>query len=228
MIKGKYYCIFLLQFLSHSAEAEVRLVLSAALTDSYFEFRKRQYIESFSILSKHGYSNPYIIEALKKRGETFLDSYSQHVYYAQTNNPLLRNKGINEAKTMLEGLKYFNFAPDDIILKLTGRYHFKSDYFLKLVQNNQHLDAIVRFAPDGQQDTCCFAMKNKHLQRMFESLDYIAMEDHMINLEYAVAQYVQQRMRTGEFKVLVVDKLDLQANYYASSTNPGAEGIVNF
>lgn len=225
---NKIFFSIIIGTLASAASAEVRLVLSAALTDSFFEFRKQQYIESFAILSKYGYPNPYIIEAIQKKGLTYLDEHSSNVFYAQNNNARLRNKGINEARTMLEGLKHFNFSPDDMIIKLTGRYHFKSDYFLRLVENSQQYDAIVRFSPDGQQDTCCFAMKNKHLQEMFESLDYKAMEHHMINLEYAVAKYVQKKMRAEGFKVLVVEKMDLQANYHASSTNPGAEGIANF
>ena len=228
MINKKIFSFFILGTLIHTASAQVRLVLSAALTENFFEFRKQQYLESFAILSRYGYPNPYIVEAIQKKGLTYLDSYSTNVFYAQTNNPRLRNKGINEAKTILEGLKYFNFSADDMILKLTGRYHFKSDYFLRLVENNQQYDAIVRFAPDGQQDTCCFAMKNKHLQEMFEVLDYTTMEHHMLNLEFVVAQYVQKKIRSGELNVLVVTTMDLQANYHASSTNPGAEGIVNF
>lgn len=49
----------------------LRILLSAALTDKHFEFRKNQYITSFSTLEKYGYSDVYIVEALKKKGQPF-------------------------------------------------------------------------------------------------------------------------------------------------------------
>src|SRR5256885_4787014 len=44
---------------------------------------------------------------------------------------------------------HFNFDPNDMILKLTGRYQPISDYFFKLVENNPQYDAIVKVNGDS-------------------------------------------------------------------------------
>jgi len=124
--------------------AEMRIILTAALTDNHFEFRKNQYIESLNILADYGYQNPYIVEAIKKVGPTFLDDYSTNVFYATCNNPSSINHGANEARTLLEALEHFQFADDDIILKLTGRYQLLSDRLLRIIKKNQNnFDAFI-------------------------------------------------------------------------------------
>ena len=117
-MKISCYCIAAIAFFAlHSTKAEVRVILTAALTNNHFELRKNQYIKSLDILSSYDYQNPYIVEALKKTGPTFLDEYSTNVFYSTCNNPSLKNHGVNEARSLLEALNYFEFADDDIILK---------------------------------------------------------------------------------------------------------------
>ncbi len=203
---------------------KMHILLTAALTDAYFEFRRQQYITNFTGLDNFGYHDFYIVEALKKHGPTFLDDYSNHVFYATTNNPNLRNKGINEAQTMLEAIGYFNFNPEDMILKMTGRYRFISDRFLKLVENSSDYDAIIKIHwPTAQAYTLGFAMKCKYLQEMLQNINYWVMEDQMINLEREVAKYVlRKKNKNKNFKVLYVENLDIEVNVFGSSVSTGA------
>lgn len=203
-----------------SIKAEVRLVLSAALTDSYFEFRKKQYIKALNIYSQCGYKNPYIIEAVKKDGPTFLDNYSTHVFYSKANIPQLANKGINENLTLLDGMAHFNFAPDDMIIKITGRYHLLSDYFLRTVEKNQDYDAIVKIDKSGHLRTLCFAMKYKFLKEMYESLDYKSLERNLISVEVVCGEYITKKIKDGTLKVLLLDTLGIRAFVHGSSTAP--------
>ena len=222
--------IFLL-FLAASPyklHAKVRLLCSSALTSQHFEFHKAQYIKSFDILNQYGYRDFYIIEALAKKGPTFLDEYSNHVFYAQTNNAHLRNKGINEAKTILEALLYYKCDNDDIIIKMTGRYHWLSNDFFTLVENHQDVDAIVKCDSTGQVHTLAYAMRCKHFIAMFQQMNYEFMEAHMVNLEYEVAQYIKRKVAEGNFKVIICEKLHIEANLHGSSASPGAEGIIIF
>jgi hypothetical protein len=227
MIFLKKNIILFINLFSMTSFAEVRLVLSAALTDAYFELRKEQYIKSFSILAQYGYGyeNAYVVEALRKKGLTFLDDYSNHVFYATVDDSALVNKGINEARTLLEGFYHFNFDSEDMIIKLTGRYYLLSDYFLKLVEKNSDLDAIVKLDSCGQVLTLFFAMRGKYFCDMYEHIDYVSMERNRINIEKEVADYIQKKEKAGNFKVLYVDKLDVQANRFGSSTAPGASEI---
>src|SRR5579872_4118245 len=207
---------------------EIRMVLGAALTDNYYEFRKKQYLESFRILSNLGINDFYIIEAVKKKGPTFLEDYCKNVFYASTNNPHYRNNGINESKTLLEGLYYFNFDPEDIIIKLTGRYHLLSDYFINIVKENPTYDAFVKKDDHGQIHTACFAMRNKYLIEMYQTIDYGSMERHMINIEHEANKYISNKIKTGSLKVLFVDKLDVVANQYGSASVPNAPEKIVF
>jgi hypothetical protein len=197
-------------------------VLSAAITDGYYETRKQQYADMFKTLTQFGYKNPYVIEALKKRGPTYFEQWTQNVFYATENNPKLKNVGINEALTMLEGLKYFNFDPEDMVIKLTGRYECTSDKFLKFVESHQDVDAIVKFTPDGKVLTLAYAMKFKHFIHMFEHLDYDAMEKGPIYLEQAVGKYIIDRVKAGNFNVITLEKVYVKANLQQSSTGASA------
>ena len=205
--------------------AKVRVYLSAALTDDHHEFRKEQYIKSFNILAEYGYGydDIYVVESLKKQGPTFLENYSKHVFYSTVNNPSAKDNGVNEANTMLEGSYYFDFDPEDMIIKLTGRHHFISDDFLRLVENNTDYDAIVKILPHAPIMHCiCFAMKCKHFQEMFKTMDYNPRS--WVNLETATRKYIDRKVKQGNFKVLFIDKLGIKAVLFGSSTAPGSTG----
>lgn len=217
--------VFIIFILPQACFGQIRLVLTTALTDSYYEFRKEQYIKSLEIMNQYGYNNPYVVESLKKTGPTFLESFSSNVFYAQNNNPQLRNNGINEAVTLLEASYHFNFEPEDMIIKLTGRYHLLSDYFLRLVENQPEYDAFVKVNEDGNVFILGFAMKCKYLQEMYNSIDYNSAEHERIPMEYKTGDYIKRKVKEGNFNVYYVKKLDVECNIYGSSTAPGASGV---
>jgi|ERR1700733_2875202 len=228
-MSAKKTLLVLLWFLiaAISVEAKIQVICTAALADSYYEFRKQQYIDAFTILAKYGYSNIFIVEALKKHGPTFLDDYSKHVFYATLNDPSLRNQGINEAITLLEACEHFNFEPEDMIIKFTGRHKLISDYFLKIVENNPEFDAFVKVNEDENVFTLGFAMKYKYLKEMYQTIDYAGLNEHMIPIEYRVGDYIKRKKREGNFKVYYLDKLDMTANLLGSTTCVGvAEQIL--
>lgn len=219
--------LFLIFFIATSCFAEIRIVLTAALTDHHYEFRKNQYLESFEILKKLGYVDFYIIEAGKQKSITFLNDFCSHVFYAS--NPTFKNNGINESKTILEGLNFFNFDPEDMIIKFTGRYKFLSDHFINLVKNNSHYDAFVKIGTNGFDIyTLCFAMKCKYMKEMYEHIDYSKMEREWINIEHEVANYIHTKKNLPDFNVCFVDKLDVEANIFGSSSAPGANQILMY
>ncbi len=220
--------LMLLVLFSTPTKPAIKIVLSAALTDAFFEFRKAQYLESFSILKEYGYEDFYIIEALKKKGPTFLDAYSSRVFYAQTNDPSFRNNGVNEAKTLLEGIKHFQFDDDDMIVKFTGRYQLTSDYFLKLVESHQEYDALVKVNSEGNVFTLGFAMKCKHFIEMFEQMNFSAMGNIMRPIEYDVGDYIKAKVAQGNFTVYYVSEVHIKVNIYGSSNAPNAPAVMHY
>lgn len=188
-----------------------KIVCTAALIDTQFESRKKEYSTSLNILKEYGYQNPFIFEAIKSQGPTFLENYSDKVIYTGVNDARLRNKGVNEARSLAAGFKKCNFNDNDIILKLTGRYYFLSDALLNIIDNNEHIDAFVKVDRYGQVFTGCYAMRYKLFKDMLGQLDYTRMEQKMINIEFEVARYLKRVIKRKGVKVMYIETLGLMA-----------------
>lgn len=181
------------------------LVCTAAIIEKNCEERKKQYIESLILLKKHG-CNPHVIESCQQ-GPTFLDEYCDHVCYTQSNNPTYTNYGINEAISLNIGLRYFNFDPEDIIIKFTGRYSLISDEFIKLVENNLDADAIVRAWNDGDAYTALFAIKLKYfLDFLSNNINFEMMEHRHTPFEHFFGAYIT-KMRTQGAKIIYLERV---------------------
>ncbi len=103
-----------------------------------------------------------------------------------------------------------------MIVKITGRYAFTSDQFLKIIKDHPAIDAFVKLAPDGQAYTFCYAMRSKYFKEMLDQLDYEKMEREMINIEQEVANYIQKIIKTKNAQVLFLDKLGVIANIFGN------------
>lgn len=194
------------QFLSFLSQ-ETRILCTSALLAHDFEARKAEYMKSLSFLSARGYK-PYVVEAIAQSGPTFLENYSDQVFYSRVNNHHLRNKGVNEARSMLAAFEHFGFKDNDMILKLTGRYSFNSDSFLKLIENNCDVDAFMKKDEHGQVFTGCFAMRCNYFKDMLRQIDLERMEYSLISLEREVANYIE---RNSHLNVMEVGTLGITA-----------------
>jgi hypothetical protein len=102
------------------------------------------------------------------------------------------------------GMESFNFAPDDMIIKITGRYILKTDEFISLVKKNLDADIIARVWNDSDAYTGCFAIKAKHLRNFLTSY-YFPMicveknQNHCMGsqcIEHALGQYISLMKNT--------------------------------
>lgn len=200
----------------HKLSHNVHIVYSAALLEKDQISRKKEYIHSLSILKKIGYI-PFIVESCSSNSFSFLNEWSNHVFYSSSNNPTIKNKGVNEGKSLLLGLNNFNFKDNDLIIKLTGRYFFEKDTFIQLVENNPHVDAFVKMDEHGQVFTGCFAMRNLYLKKFYQGLDFLKMEKEMINIEKLMANYISKIEKEGA-KIKRVNNLHLTANIYGAGS----------
>ena len=171
------------------------IICTAALLDRQYEMRKQEYIKGIEKIKQFGFT-PYIVESCKN-GPTFLDSLSAKVWYAKTNDANLKNKGVNEARAMLDFFDHTNFSDDDMIVKITGRYLFLDENFLNYLAGHPTCDAVVKFgfAPDRYDKaiyTACFAMKYKHCIKFLRQLNLQKMETQMIDIEHELAEYVDR------------------------------------
>lgn len=202
---------------------EVKILYTAALIDFDYKSRKQEYIKTLNILRDYGYSEPYIVEAIKRGPLTFLNDYSCNVIYSNVNNPGLGNKGVNEAKSIKEAFKKINFNDNDMIVKITGRYYFTSNEFLKTVEDHPSIDAFVTTDSSGQVFTGCFALRYKFFKEMLDQLDYAKMEREMINIEQEVAWYLKKISRAQNVHVMYLDKLNIVAPIFGNGVRSKVE-----
>ena len=186
----------------------VKILYTAALIDFLFDMRKGEYTHCLEILSDYGYE-PYIVEACRPSGPSFFEEYTPHVFYSNVNDWTLRNKGVNEAKSILEALKYYNFDEQQMVVKLTGRYFFNNRNFLELVENHPTADALIRVDQDGVKEgrsfSGCFALRCHLFKELIEGLDYKKMEEEMIDLEREIASFIATLPSKG-YQVIYLPK----------------------
>jgi hypothetical protein len=167
--------------------SQIKIVCTAALSQVQYGLRKQEYINAIQIIKKYGYI-PFIVESCQSVS-TFLDDFSDYVWYSKTNDIRLRNKGVNEVKSLLSFFDRYSFDADDIIVKVTGRYLLLDDSFFRFIEQHMDGDAFVKYMGD-QVFTGCFAMKYKYFVDFLRHLDLVKMEKEMINLEKEVAAYL--------------------------------------
>ena len=196
-------------------EGEIRVVCTSALVQLCYESRKNEYIQSFKTLTDYGYP-PYVFEACHPAPPSFLEEYAASVFYSNVNDPKLVNKGVNEAKSIMEGFKHYQFNPNDMIVKITGRYHLDRRNFLQIIEDHPEVEAFVSCDPGypeplGKVFTGCYAMRYQLFKEMLENLSFEEMEKKLIDIEVEVANFAQKLTARGA-KVMYLDKIGMTAN----------------
>ncbi len=189
----------------------IHIICTAALIDNQAKTRQQEYKNALTSLVQFGF-HPYVFESIKRKS-SFLDNLSHHIFYTQTNNTALRNKGVNEAMSMIEGLKMSHFSPNDMMIKITGRYCFKDDSFIRLVETHPEIDIFIKRDSHSTAFTGCYAIRYKHLLNFLNNLDLAKMERYMICIEREFDDYVKQVQKKG-IRVFVTDNLGITANIF--------------
>ncbi len=194
--------------------SEIKIVFTSALIPFKFEERKQEYIKSLRTIDAYGYKpRTYIVESGGDTPLSFFEDYCDQVFYANTNNLRLVNKGVNESKAILKALDFYEFDDEDIIVKLTGRYWFNNDDFLKFLEAHPEADAIARRLDDTSRgiSTGCFAMRSKFFKRMYRELDLAKMEEKLIDIEWEAEQFLK-KMIAENANVVYLDRVNITAN----------------
>lgn len=204
-------------------KATVQLIATTAIVQGNYEKRKEQYVQGLKLLNdmrKKSDKNLYILESCEQ-SPTFLEEYCPMdgctVFYTQTNDPKLSNYGINLAKSLLAGLKHFDFSPDDMIIVFNGRYTPTNNEFVQFVDKNLTADVIAKIWNERDAYTALFAMKSKYLLNFLEKhIDPISMEKERIPFEYCFGEFItkirQQGARIIDLDIPQLYKLPVVAN----------------
>lgn len=188
----------------------VKILYTSALLPERFEGRKQEYMHSLQVIKDYGFiNNTYIVEALGYTPLSFYEEYGRPVLYVNKNDRSLVNKGVSEAKLLKAAFAYFDFDDEDMIIKLTGRYFFNDDRFLKLVLSEPDTDAFVSYWGDkGIVTTGCYAMRGKYYKKMLEEMDLYRMESELIAIETVVTEFLKK----AGCNVRFLDKMGITAN----------------
>lgn len=194
---------------------EAIILCTASLIQTKFNERKHEYVTALQLLQQQ--SIPfYIVENHLPSGPSFLDDYCSNVLYVASNNKNMRNKGVNEAISMIKALEQLNFNDQMMIIKVTGRYCFKNFNFIKLVTNNPSYDVFVKYDEHGQVYTGCYAIRAHQMKKMLHAMNAERMESEMISIEAAVADFIKNNIAVE--KIYVVPELGITANFFGDGS----------
>jgi|GEM_PF-6994076 len=201
-----------------------KIIMTAALVpdaDPRSQARMEQYIKAFQSLNQYAAGeDAYVVEALRTQGPTFLEKFidKDKVFYSTANDLSLKNRGLNEALTLLEALAHFNFDAETLIIKFTGRYHLLSNHFFNIIKENPGYDAYLQKFPEGKIGLVAAAMKCKFWKEAYESLDYATLERDNVLLEKALGDFIAAKIQAGEIKVLWIEKADIGGDNFGTTT----------
>lgn len=198
--------------------SKIYLIITTSIENRYGLLhdvkRKEQYITAISETLKHVPSSiiPIIVENNGQR-ETYLDhfyhgGYPVRIIYTDNNSVVYTTKGANELLDIQEVIRVAGIKPDDMVIKLTGRYSILSSSFFEQVLAEPKVDAFVKFfgacSLKTDLDDCIlglYAVRCKWLQ-----LYSIRAMQLYPSAETAFARYV--RICGAQWKK--VDHLDLE------------------
>jgi hypothetical protein len=182
----------------------MKILLTSATIPSFFEERKNEYQESIDFIKNHSLNgNSTIIETVLFE-KSFLEEFDLEIFYSKTHNETIKNKGVKEIMAL--NSYFYNNKIDDneMIIKMTGRYRFLSEKFIKEIQKD---DFDAYYTTEGNQVFFgCFALRKKYLIEFINSIDLDEMEKNMINVEKKFYDFLQIK---NNIKLKHIDKIDV-------------------
>lgn len=192
------------------------------------EERKNLYLKSISTNIKHleNYSQiKIIIVENNGNGDTYLNVFQQNysnvsILYTNYNKHNYYHKGYAEMYDMKAVIKEFNIKDDDMIIKMTGRYHLVTNYFIETIINNMNdYDAFYKFYnvcfKRYMHNDCilgAFSLKAKYLKE-FEYKDiYLSPEAEM-------AKYIVEKAKNSELRLCNMEDLLVKCIFAENGEN---------
>lgn len=203
--------------LKQKVHTNVKILYTAAIIKDQTPERQAEYEKSIQVLNSYWYE-PYIVEACVM-GPTFFNDIAQYVCYTQTNLDV-RNKGVNEVRSIRRGLMDFNFDDDDMIVKITGRYFFKNDLLLRMIEDNPDVDGFISiYTMTHFAFTGCFALRYKYFKEIMNKISLVQMEQYWIDVERVIMDYVRSIENDQSARIKYIDELHLEVSGYNGSVS---------
>lgn len=190
----------------------VKVIYTSALIPNKFNERKRNYIESYDSLSLNFKKDDiHILECFSSEGG-FLLTLGSPVHLSLTHDIGLKNKGVLELNGILNFIRTKEIETN-YFLKITGRYKFIGEDFLKLLEKNLEYDFYGKLIDKNTQVfTGCFLIKKNVLLEFLEFQDFNYLEKKMINIEKALLDFLKIKNK----KCFFVENLGLEAPIFGT------------
>jgi hypothetical protein len=187
------------------------------------ELYMRAILKNIEILSKYPQIKIIIVEN-NGNGNTYLNVFQQKfgisILYTNYNKHNYYHKGYAEMYDMKAVIKEFNIQDDDMIIKMTGRYHCVTNHFIDIVVNKESMcDAFFKFYnvcfKRYMKNDCilgAFALRAKYL-REFEYKDiYLSPEAEM-------AKFIIEKAEKNELRLCAMEDLLVKCTFAENGEN---------
>lgn len=185
------------------------------------EERKNRYLKSILLNISHLKKFPQIkIIIVENNGNTdtylnvFHEKYSNiSILYTNYNKHNYYHKAYAEMYDIKAVIKEFDIKDDDLIIKMTGRYHVITDYFIDTIFNKyEEADAFFKFynvfTKQYNNNDCvlgAFALRAKYLKEF----EY---KDVKLTPETEMAKYLMEKALNKELILCKMDDLLVKCN----------------
>jgi hypothetical protein len=195
----------------------IYLILTASLRNRYGSHSSQREKEYQSAIEQTLNHLPFTIQPIivENNGlrSTILDHFIHNnrpvpVVYTPHNTQHFQSKGITERMDLLAVIEQHGIQPDDMIIKLTGRYWTTTSFFFEeVIKEEPNYDALVKFygscSLKFEPFDCILGMYAIRSKFLFWWTPYL-IEQHP-SAEVAFARYV----RFGVDRLKEMDRLDL-------------------
>jgi hypothetical protein len=184
------------------------------------ELRQKQYLSAISETLQYLPSEiiPIIVENNGKR-PTYLDNFYHNnnpviIIYTDNNTFPYTNKGIIELLDIKYVIKQMNMNDNDMIIKLTGRYHVTSSFFFNQILQNELVENETRYNSFFKFYNVCTNEFNAYdgvLGLYAMRSIYIQLLNHLFLQKYASAEIAFAKfIRLNIINFKEMEKLDLE------------------
>lgn len=164
------------------------------------------------IVENNGDSNTYLNVFQEKFGVSIIyTNYNQSNYY---------HKGYAEMYDIKAVIKSYRMNDNDIIIKMTGRYHLMTNFFIEaVIQNEDKYDAFFKFynvcLKRYMHNDCilgAFALRVKFLK----DFEY---KDIYLSPEAEIAKYLKEKSEKKELRLCLMEDLLVKCIFAENSEN---------
>lgn len=184
------------------------LVTSAEL-DFMNEMRTNEYLKTIEWLQENASTHNVVwLECIFNNEPPYLKG-TFPVYCPNSHRSNYTNKGANLGQSLKN---FFNICEvnDELVVQLTGRYHFMDTYFFEQIEKNPGYDLYAKNDGYDQYFTGCFAIKKSYLIQWVNETDWDYLNYAMINFEKSLWNFSKEK----NLNFFEMDKLNMNCNIF--------------